>query len=200
MTPYDLDLAPTLQGSHKQQRKGQHDTKQQKQIDLCPNAAMIQNQSPNPWIPFGSYIFNSFRCIPTSHDFSIMIRIIQDHASSSSKVEIRPHHQVHSPHVAAPLGSLVVVRWHAQSLRVARSLTSLTPNRQWLRRECSASVEPNRPRALMTEVVMVRIDEDDSHALPKRMTNEDVTRMQCCIAADIVSTYSLYAKQYSAMR
>ena len=46
---------------------------------------------------------------------------------------------------------------------------------------------------------MVRSDEDDSHALPKRMTNEDVTRMQCCIAIDIVSTYSLHAKQYSAM-
>ena len=46
---------------------------------------------------------------------------------------------------------------------------------------------------------MVRSDEDDSHALPKRMTNEDVTRMQCCIAADIVSTYSPHAIQYSTM-
>ena len=47
---------------------------------------------------------------------------------------------------------------------------------------------------------MVRIDEDDSHAPPKRMTNEDVTRMQCRIAIGIVFTYSLHAKQYSAMR
>ena len=123
----------------------------------------------------------------------MMIRIIQDHASSSSKVEIRPHHQAHPPHVAAPLGSLVVVQWHAQPLRVARSLTSLTPNRQWLRRECFASVEPDRLRALMTEVVAVRSDEDDSHALPKRMINEDVTRMQSRTAADIVSTYSPHA-------
>ena len=130
----------------------------------------------------------------------MMIRIIQDHASSSSKVEIRHHHQAHPPHVAAPLGSPVVVRWHAQPLRVARSLTSLLPNGQWLQRECSASVEPDRPRALMIEVVVVRSDEDDSHALPKRMTNEDVSRLQCHTAADIVCTYSLHAKQYSAMR
>ena len=61
------------------------------------------------------------------------------------------------------------------------------------------SVEPDRPRALMTEVVVVHSDEDDSHALPKRMTNEDVTRMQCRIAADIVSTYNLYTIQYCAM-
>ena len=121
-------------------------------------------------------------------------------AKASVSVEIRPHHQAHSPHVAAPLGSLIVVRWHAQSLRVARSLTSLTPNRQWLRRECSAFVEPDSPRVLMTEVVVVRSDEDDSHALPKRMTNEDVTRMQCRTVADIVSTYSPHAIQYSAMR
>ena len=47
---------------------------------------------------------------------------------------------------------------------------------------------------------MVRSDEDDSHALPKRMTNEDVTRMQCRIAIDIVSTYNLHAIQYSAVR
>ena len=33
----------------------------------------------------------------------------------------------------------------------------------------------------MTEVVVVRSDEDDSHAPPKRMTIEDVTRMQCRI-------------------
>ena len=52
----------------------------------------------------------------------------------------------------------------------------------------------------MIEIVVVHSDEDDSHALPKRMTNEDVTRMQCCSAADIVSTYSLQAIQYSAMR
>ena len=130
-----------------------------------------------------------------------MVRIIQDHASSSFKVEIRPHHQAHPPpHVTAPLGSLVVVRWHAQPLRVARLLTSLTPNRQWLRRECSASIEPDRPDALMTEVVVVRSDEDDSHALPRRMTNEDVTRMQSRTVADIVSTYSLHAVWYSAMR
>ena len=45
-----------------------------------------------------------------------------------------------------------------------------------------------------------RIDEDDSHAPPKRMTNEDVMRMQCRIAIGIVFTYSLHAKQYSAMR
>ena len=164
-----------------------------KQIDVCPNAVMIQNQSPNLWIPRRSYILNSFRCIPTSHDFSIMIRIIQDHTSSSSKVEIRPHHQAHPPHVAAPLGSLVVVRWHAQSLRVATSLTSLIPNRQRLRQECFASIEPDRPRALITEVVVVRSDEDDSHALPKRMNNEEVTRMQCRSAADIISTDSLHA-------
>ena len=88
MIPYDPDLAPTLQGSDKQQRKGQHDTKQQKQVDVYPNAVMIQNQSPNPWIPCGSYILNCFQCIPTSHDFSMMIRIIQDHASSSSKVDV----------------------------------------------------------------------------------------------------------------
>ena len=47
---------------------------------------------------------------------------------------------------------------------------------------------------------MVRSDEDDSHALPKRMTNEDVTRMQYRIAIDIVSTYSPHAIQYSAIR
>ena len=52
----------------------------------------------------------------------------------------------------------------------------------------------------MTEVVVVRSDEDDSHALPKRMTNEDVTRMLCRIAIGIVSTYSLHVKQYSTMR
>ena len=40
---------------------------------------------------------------------------------------------------------------------------------------------------------MVRCDEDDSHALPKRRINEDVT------AIDIVSTYSLHSIQYSAM-
>ena len=64
-----------------------------KQFDVCPNAAMIQNQNPNPWIPCESNILYSFQCIPTSHDFSMMIRIIQDHASSSSssKVVIRPH-------------------------------------------------------------------------------------------------------------
>ena len=73
-----------------------------KQLDICPNAAMIQNQNPNPWIPFGSYILDSFQCMPTSHDFSTMIRIIQDHASFSSKVAIHPHHQTHPPHVAAP--------------------------------------------------------------------------------------------------
>ena len=61
--PYDLDLAPTLQGSDKQQRKGQHDTKQQKQIDVCPNAAMIQNQRPNRGSPAdhtSSTPFNAF--------------------------------------------------------------------------------------------------------------------------------------------
>ena len=47
---------------------------------------------------------------------------------------------------------------------------------------------------------MVRSDEDDSHVLPKTMTNEDVTRMQCCTVADIVSTYNLHAIQYSAVR
>ena len=52
----------------------------------------------------------------------------------------------------------------------------------------------------MIEVVMVRNDEDDLHALPKRMTNEDVMRMQCRTATDIVSAYSLHAIQYSAMR
>ena len=85
------------------------------------------------------------------------------------------------------------------TLRVARSLTSLPSNGQWLRRECFASVEPDRPRALMIEVVVVRSDEDDSHALPKRMTNEDVTRMQSRTAADSVSTYSLHAIHYSSM-
>ena len=128
-----------------------------------------------------------------------MIRIIQDHVSSSPKVEIRPHHQAHPPHVAAPLGSPVVVRWRAQPLHAARSLTNLPPNRQWLQRECFASVEPDRPRALMIEVVVVHSDENDSHALPKRMTNENVTRMQCRTKADIVSTYRLHAIQYSAM-
>ena len=149
---------------------------------------MIQNQNPNPWIPCGSYILNSFQCIPTSHDFSMMIRIIQDYASSSSKVEICPHHQAYPPHVAASLVSPVVLRWRTEPLRVARSLTSLPSNGQWLRRECSASVEPDRPRALMIEVVVVRSDEDDSHARPKRMTNEDVMRMQCRTAEDICAS------------
>ena len=45
----------------------------------------------------------------------------------------------------------------------------------------------------MIEVVVICSGEDHSHALPKRMTNEDVTRMQSRIAADIVSTYSLHA-------
>ena len=170
-----------------------------KQLDVRPNAAMIQNQNPNPWIPCRSYILNSFQCIPTSHNFSMMIRIIQDYAASSSKVEIRPHHQTHPPHIAAPLGSPVVVRWRAQALRVARSLTSLPPNGQWLQRECLASVELDRSRALMTEAVVVCNEEDDSHALPQRMANEDVTRMQCRIAADIISTYNLYTIQYCAM-
>ena len=174
-----------------------------KQLDVHPNAAMIQNQNPNPWISCGSYILRSFQCISTSYDFSMMIRIIQDCGSSSSKVEIRPHHQAHPPHpshVAAPLGFPVVVRWRTQPLHVARSLTSLPPNGQWLRRECFVSVEPGRPRALMIEVVVVHSEEDISHALPKRMANEDVTRMQCRTAADIVSTYSVHAIQYSAMR
>ena len=52
----------------------------------------------------------------------------------------------------------------------------------------------------MTDVVVVRGDEDHSHALPKRMTNEDVTRMQCRIAIDIVFTYSLHAIHYFAVR
>ena len=69
-----------------------------------------------------------------------------------------------------------------------------------MRRECLAFVELDRPRAMMIEVVVVRSDEDDSHALPKRLTNEEVTRMQCCTTANIVSTYNLYAIQYSAMR
>ena len=69
-----------------------------------------------------------------------------------------------------------------------------------LQRECFASVEPDRPCVVMIEVVVVRSDEDDSYALPKRITNEDVTRMQCHTAADIVSTYSLHAIHYSAMR
>ena len=47
---------------------------------------------------------------------------------------------------------------------------------------------------------MVRSDEDDSYALPKRLTNEDVARMRCRSAADIASTYSIHAIQYSAMR
>ena len=47
---------------------------------------------------------------------------------------------------------------------------------------------------------MARSDEDDSHAVPSRMTDEDVTRMQCHTVADIVSTYSLHAIQYCAMR
>ena len=65
--------------------------------------------------------------------------------------------------------------------------------------EWFASVELDRPHALMIEFVMVRSDEDDSHALPKRMTNEDVMRMQCRTAADIISTYSLYAIQCSTI-
>ena len=165
------------QPNHKEKDNTTENSK--KQFDVCPNAAMLQNQDPNPWIPYGSYTLNSFQCIPTSHDFSMMIRVTQSHASSSSKVEIRHHHQAHPPHVATPLGSPIVVRWHAQPLRVARSLTSLAQNRHWLRRECSASIEPARPRALMTEVVVVRNDKDDSHALPKRIINEDVTRLQC---------------------
>ena len=47
---------------------------------------------------------------------------------------------------------------------------------------------------------MVRSDEDDSHAPLKRMTNEDVTRMQCRIAIGIVFAYSLHAMQYSIVR
>ena len=129
MIPCDLDLAPhtpRIRQTTKKNTTQQKTTK--KQFDVCPNAVMIQNQNSNPWIPCGSYILNSFQCIPTSHDFNMMIRVIQDHASSSSKVEICPHHQAHPPDITAPLGSPVVVQWHAQPLHVARSLNSLTPN------------------------------------------------------------------------
>ena len=149
--------------------------------------------------PCGSYILGSFQCIPTLHDFIMMIWIIQDYASSSSKVGIRPHHQAHPPHVAAPLGSPIMVWWHAQPLRVARSLTNLPPNGQWLWQECFVSVELDRPRALMIEFIMVHSDEDNLHALPKRMTNEDVRKIQCRIAANIISTCSLHAVQCSTM-
>ena len=52
----------------------------------------------------------------------------------------------------------------------------------------------------MIEVVVVRSDEDDLYALPKRMTNEDVTRIQCHTAVDIMSAYSLHAILYCPVR
>ena len=152
-----------------------------KQLDVCPNASMIQNQNPNLWIPGGSNILGSFQCIPTSYDFSTMIRIIQDRASSSSEGE----------NSSSSSG--------ASSSRHSTSLTSLSLYGQWLRRECFAFVELDRPCSLIIDVVVARSDEDDSHPVLRRMTTEDGTRMQCRTAVDIVSTYSRHAIQDCAM-
>ena len=61
-------------------------------------------------------------------------------------------------------------------------------------------VEPHRPRATIIEVALARSVENDSHAVLRRVTNEDVTTIQCRIATDIVSTYSLHVTQYCAIR
>ena len=61
-------------------------------------------------------------------------------------------------------------------------------------------VEPDRPRTTIIEVALAGSDEDDSLAVPRRMTNEDVTIIQCRVTVDIVSTYSLQAIQYCAIR
>ena len=61
-------------------------------------------------------------------------------------------------------------------------------------------VEPDRPRATIIEVVLACSDEDDSHAVPRSMTNEDVTIIQCRTAADIVSTSSLQPTRYTVFR
>ena len=128
MIPMILTSPPRSKDQTNNKEKDNTTQNRKKQLDVCPNATMIQNQNPNPWIPCGSYILNSFQCIPTSHDFSMIIRIIMDYASSFSKVKIHPHHQAHPPHVVAPLGSPIVVGWRAQPLRVAKSLTSLPSN------------------------------------------------------------------------
>ena len=60
--------------------------------------------------------------------------------------------------------------------------------------------ELDRPRATIIKVALARSDEDDWHVVPRRMTNEDFTIIQCRIAADTVSTYSLHTIQYCDMR
>ena len=62
------------------------------------------------------------------------------------------------------------------------------------------NVEPDRPRATVIEVAVARSDKDDLHGVARRKTNEDVMRMQCHTAVDVVSTYSLHAIHYCAMR
>ena len=153
MIPYDPDLAPHSKDQPNHKEKDNTTENSKKQFDVCANAAMLQNQNPNPWIPCGSYILNSFQCIPKPHDFSMMIRIIQDHAESPSGRRFRaissnsavqsirrfiPRSQLRTAsssseklnNLSSSSGSLVVVRWRAQPFLVGRSLTSLTPKRQ----------------------------------------------------------------------
>ena len=61
-------------------------------------------------------------------------------------------------------------------------------------------MEPDRPRATIIEVALARSDEDDSHAVPRRMTNEDVKIFPRRTVADIESTYSLHVILYCAVR